>query len=510
MKKSILTLALTLVLLCAVVLAVPFAVSAESVSYDLTKGTYADKTIYSTSGDIVHYDSSGSIPGMSLGSNGSAIKLMGTPTETGRHGMDVTIYVRDAGEELTANVTIDVEVKSADVTLSTITKNYTVGDKVNLELNDFSTGGEIFDGSYSGELPTGVEIQFFDSYATLTGQVTKSGTYKVKIKAYDDFSEGWRYQSVVFNVTDPAEPPKPESGEQEDDKPEISEPKITKHPTGETVTVGERAVFIARADNADQIIWRLVSPDKGTTYECKDAPKHFDGLKVSGYNEEKLILSNIPLELNGWKAEAKFIGEGGTVWSKGALITVKKAPPKAPKITAQPVDTQMEEGSDVALTVKAESPQNKKLTYQWYRSTTDQNTDGEKISGATENVYHPEFHEVTYYYYCVVHCVEDDLKSEPATTQCAAVTCVQKAPETQAPTEEPVQSTVAPETTAQTEPVEQVPAVTAPATPEIEEDGMPVWALILIIVGAVAILIGGTVVVTLIIVGNKRGKYVDR
>ena len=147
MKKSILTLALALALLCAVVLTVPFAVSAESVSYDLTKGTYADKTVYSTQGDIVHYDSSGSIPGMSLGSNGSAIKLMGTPTETGRHGMNVTIYVRDAEEELTVSLTIDVEVKAGDVTLSTITKNYTVGDKVNLELNDFSTGGEIFDGS---------------------------------------------------------------------------------------------------------------------------------------------------------------------------------------------------------------------------------------------------------------------------------------------------------------------------------------------------------------------------
>lgn len=499
MKKSILTLALALALLCAVVLTVPFAVSAESVSYDLTKGTYADKTVYSTQGDIVHYDSSGSIPGMSLGSNGSAIKLMGTPTETGRHGMNVTIYVRDAEEELTVSLTIDVEVKAGDVTLSTITKNYTVGDKVNLELNDFSTGGEIFDGSYSGELPTGVNIQFFDSYVTLTGQVTKSGTYSVKIKAYDDFSEGWRYQTVKFTVEDAVIETVPE-------------PKITKHPTGETVTVGESAVFIARADHADEIIWRLVSPDKATTYECKDAPKHFDGLKVSGYNEEKLILSNIPLELDGWKAEAKFVGEGGTVWSKGAKVTVKKAPPKAPKITTQPVDTQMEEGSDVALTVKAESPQNKKLTYQWYRSATDQNTDGEKISGATENVYHPEFHEVTYYYYCVVYCVEDDLKSEPATTQCAAVTCVQKAPETQAPTEKPVESTVAPvpETTVQTEPVVQVPEATVPAAPEKEDDGMPVWAIILIIVVSAAVVIGGTVVVTLIIVKNKQGKYVDR
>ena len=497
MKNRILTIALSLVLLCAVVLTVPFAVSAESVSFDLTKGTYAEKSVYSTQGEIVHYDSSGSIPGMSLGSNGSGIKLMGTPTETGRHGMNVTIYVRDAEEELTVNLTIDVEVKTADVTLSTITKHYTVGDKVDLELDDFSTGGEIMDGSYSGELPTGVKIQFFDSFVTLSGQVTKSGTYSVKIKAYDDSSDGWRYQTVTFTVEDAVIET-------------IPEPKVTKHPTGETVTVGESAVFIARADHADEIIWRLVSPDKETTYECKEASKHFDGLKVSGYDQEKLILSHIPLELDGWKVEAKFVGPGGTAWSKGAKVSVTKAPPKAPEITKQPVDLQMEEGSEASLTVSAKSPEGKKISYQWYRNTEPSNSGGEKISGATDSAYYPEFHEVTYYYYCVVHCVEDDLKSEPAVTQCAQVQCVEKAPETQAPTEAPVRNTVPQESTVQTEPVEQVPAVTVPAVPEKESEGMPVWVIILIVVVAVAVLIGGTVVVTLIVVKNKRGKYTER
>ena len=495
MKRRILTAVLALMMFCAVVVTIPFAASAEPTSFELTKGVYAEKTIYSTPGEIVHYETSGSIPGMGLGSNGTGVKLMGTPTETGRHDMNVTIYVRDAGEEITVGLTIEVEVKAADVTLSTVTKNYTVGDKVNVELNDLSTGGEIMDGSYTGELPTGVKIEFFDSYATLTGQVTKSGTYTVKVKAYDDSSEGWRYQTVKFTVEDAVVETVPE-------------PKITKHPTGETVTVGEDAVFIARADHASEIIWRLVSPDKETTYECKEASKHFDGLKVSGYDQEKLILSNIPLELDGWKAEAKFVGEGGTAWSKGALITVKKAPPKAPKITTQPVDTQMEEGSNVALTAKAESPEGKKLTYQWYRSTTDKNAEGEKLSNATDNVYYPEFHDVTYYYYCVIHCVEEDRISEPAITQCAAVTCVQKAPETQAPTEAPAATEPETEPAVQpTEPPVQSPEVKPPVVQEEEHEGMPVWAIILIVVVAVAVVVGSTVLVTLIVVKNKGGKF---
>jgi hypothetical protein len=108
MKRRILTAVLALVMLCIVVAAVPVTAYAESVSFELTKGTYAEKSVYSTQGDIVHYDTSGSIPGMSLGSNGSGIKLMGTPTETGRQGMDVTIYVRDAGADLTVYLTIEV------------------------------------------------------------------------------------------------------------------------------------------------------------------------------------------------------------------------------------------------------------------------------------------------------------------------------------------------------------------------------------------------------------------
>lgn len=494
MKRRILASVLMLAQLFTVILVVPLAVSAESVSCDFVKGTYAEDTVYSTQGEIVHYDTSGSIPGMELGSTASQIKLMGTPTETGRHDMDLTIYVRDGENELTESLTIEVFVSSAAVTLNTIQKSYLVGDKVDLELNELGTGGEIFDCSYSGELPAGVKIQFFDSYVALSGQVTKSGTYTVNISAYDQFSEGWRHQSVTFVVEEPVVETVPA-------------PIITKDPTGETVTVGGRAAFIARAEHADQIIWRLVSPDKEITYECRDAAQFFDGLMVSGTDAEKLVLDNIPLELNGWKVEAKFIGQGGSAWSKGALLTVRKAPPQPPKITVQPVDIQIEKGGSGQLTTKAESPQGKEVTYQWYFSAAGMVSDGEKIDGATDRIYYPQFREATCYYYCEIRCVEDDLVSEPVTTAVARVLWVEKTetkpPETQQPTEKTEYKVPEAQEETSAPPIKQE----LPAAPEKEKDGLPIWAIVVIAAVSVAAVVSATVVVTLVVVKNKNGKY---
>ena len=57
-------------------------------------------------------------------------------------------------------------------------------------------------------------------------------------------------------------------------------PKITKHPTGETVEVGDTAKFIARADNSTKHTWRLVSADTTCTYKATEAEYYFPGLSV--------------------------------------------------------------------------------------------------------------------------------------------------------------------------------------------------------------------------------------
>lgn len=100
---------------------------------------------------------------------------------------------------------------------------------------------------------------------------------------------------------------------------------ITKNPTGETVTEGENAVFIARADHAEEIVWIAVSPDTKTVYELDKAPDAFEGLKVDGQGTEKLTLSSIPYAMDGWRIQCYFTGNGGPAYTKGAYLTVKKA-----------------------------------------------------------------------------------------------------------------------------------------------------------------------------------------
>lgn len=488
MKRRVLTLVLALVMLCSLVPAFFVTASAISADFSLTQGVYADDTFYNASGDIIHYDISGSIPGMSIGSNGSGIKLMGTPTTAGNFSMSLTVYIRRGEEELTEHITLYANVKPGAVTLSTVTKNYTVGDTVNVELNSLSTGGELFDGNYSGTLPTGVNIHFYDSSVAFDGQVTLAGTYTVKVSVFDDFSGGWRNQTVVFNVKDAVV---------------LTTPIITKHPTGEIVTEGGSAKFIAYANDAEKIVWYLVSGDGTAAYTAADAPKYFPGLTVTGTDTETLTLKNIPLTLNGWQAMAKFIGTGGDVWTNGAKITVKKAPPKAPEITVQPVDLELEESADGTLTVKAESPDGVNLTYQWYRNASDSNEDGEAIPGATDSVYHLEFSEEAVYYYCVVQCVEKDQKSDPVATRAARV--IFTAEETEETTEATTEAATEPEEeTAPSEETKPVKQETEKKKNEEKDSGFPVWALILIIIVGVLALIAATVLITVMILKKKK------
>lgn len=100
---------------------------------------------------------------------------------------------------------------------------------------------------------------------------------------------------------------------------------ITKNPTSETVAEGGSASFIARADNAESIVWIIVSPDAKTTYfNANDATSAFPGLKVEGQGSEKLVLSNIPYEMNGYRIQCYFTGNGGPLYSSGAYLTMTK------------------------------------------------------------------------------------------------------------------------------------------------------------------------------------------
>ena len=95
--------------------------------------------------------------------------------------------------------------------------------------------------------------------------------------------------------------------------------------------------------------------------------------------------------------------EGEEYVDNSYTIVLEKQPQDdTPTILMQP------QGADyiVGKTAKALSiyaSANGPLSYQWYRSATDSNTDEEPIEGATDALYTPSTAEAaTYYYYCVV------------------------------------------------------------------------------------------------------------
>ena len=114
--------------------------------------------------------------------------------------------------------------------------------------------------------------------------------------------------------------------------------KITKHPGKESVYTGEKTLFTVKANNAVSYEWRFVSPDykREVVWNAANLNSEFPGLVATDGNGEKLRISNIPIELNGWYAVCLFTdAEGGMVASNGAEIRVVPYP-KANKTTVSP------------------------------------------------------------------------------------------------------------------------------------------------------------------------------
>ena len=252
-------------------------------------------------------------------------------------------------------------------------------------------------------------------------------------------------------------------------------PKITKHPTGETVEVGGTAKFIARADNATSHTWRLVSADTTCTYKASEGEYYFPGLKVSGTESEKLVLSNIPESLSGWCVECRFDNPNGASYSNGARITVVKnetvatpaptpVPTQAPasnadaaqpdnnapaaddissgsgktaNITSQPQGAQVEKGKTVTLKTYATSPNNGEVSYQWYSASVNDVNAALPIGGATEPEYTVTPTEDVVYYWAAVWNTKEGVRSAAILTNAAAVSLIPEATPTPAPTPVP-------------------------------------------------------------------------
>lgn len=330
---------------------------------------------------------------------------------------------------------------------------------------------------YAGSLPAGLSLSWDDYGIYMAGTPTTAGNYS---SSYNVVTENGTYSFIVnISITGGTTPTEaPVTGEP---------PHITKHPTGETVEPGGSAQFVARADDATKITWRLVSKDTTVTYNAADGPDYFPGLSVDGLGTERLTLENIPSSLNEWCVEAKFENGNGASYSNGARITVKAAntntnnnnstnnnntnnnstnnnntnnssnngsdnqntgtdlgnnglTTKTPNINMAPQSTRLKKGETCTLTIQATSPNNGELSYQWYSTNVNNRGMATPIEGATEASYTPTITEGTMYYCVAVMNTREGVTSEPVYTDLVEVSFEPEATPTPSPTATPTRT----------------------------------------------------------------------
>ena len=248
---------------------------------------------------------------------------------------------------------------------------------------------------------------------------------------------------------------------------------ITKHPTGETVNVGGKATFIARADGAAAHQWRIVRNDGGF-YRVDEAPSYINGLQVYGADGDTLVLSNIPASMNGMSVICVFYADAARTQFKitnSAQIIVNNPnptpsptpassyipgavnspavskPPVAnatiltPTISVQPEGAVLEQGQNTSLSVVAvdDNPGGgTELKYQWYKSDKNSNASGTAIAGAQSASYVPETTSGIKYYYVGVWASDGSKTSKVIYSSPVAVTYSAPASPSPSPTPVPI------------------------------------------------------------------------
>ena len=117
-------------------------------------------------------------------------------------------------------------------------------------------------------------------------------------------------------------------------------PRIIKHPGEETIKEGGFVSYVSTAVYAKGLTWEFVSPDGQTVFDSKDVSKTFPNSRCENDGKEKIIIYNVPLDMNGWKVRAVFSGVEGTVTrSNPVTIKVEADPNHTPEPTAKPEET---------------------------------------------------------------------------------------------------------------------------------------------------------------------------
>ena len=316
---------LTILMLISMLLAVmPLdAAAAESYNVTGTVGEYFKFVFFSDNEDIVEASEyTGNVPGMKIASpSDGQLAIEGTPTQAGIYVLEITVYTqRTSGYNIVLTVTI--QDKPTDGT-PVVTKDPTGESVVEGESATFiakatnvrqyvwqlGIADALIDAEdLPGYIGKGVKVSGWNTETLVIENIPKELDGAHIWCRFVGAEESVTSSSAVLKVT------------ALDD----ATPVITKHPTDETVEEGGETVFVAKAKYTQIYTWQLVSPD-GVIFDCDTVHIHFPALKVTGAKAERITLSNIPLELNGYKIQCMFTA-GGTVVSNSAIITVNPKP----------------------------------------------------------------------------------------------------------------------------------------------------------------------------------------
>lgn len=190
----------------------------------------------------------------------------------------------------------------------------------------------------TGAYPPGMQVLETGDTVALTGTPTQAGTYTGTGTVFYRSNDGGYDEQApfTFSITVEAAATPVPTAEPTNKPAEATAtpaaasgvPKVTKSPTGETVSEGGSCIFIARADGATGYTWYCTAAD-GSVYTMAQAKASFSGLSVSGDGTTTLALSNIPRSLSGASFYCSFSNSAGDVKSGSATVTVTaKATPK--------------------------------------------------------------------------------------------------------------------------------------------------------------------------------------
>ena len=146
-------------------------------------------------------------------------------------------------------------------------------------------------------------------------------------------------------------------------EPPVWSPVVNKQPlTDPAIDPGGLVSYVATANFATSSQWLLVSPDGSQTLTVKEAVARFSGITVDDAGIGRIIIYNVPAEMNGWQIFCRFFESTGVYSSdtQKAVIQVNvpaPTPTPTPEATPEPTPEPSPEAAPEATEAPDTTPE---------------------------------------------------------------------------------------------------------------------------------------------------------